>query len=139
MDFYMKDGVILRTAELDEKTKKVKKGGGVAAILGLAKDLMDFQDKVNTCCESQDMTEIKNKIESHAEALAKMYEDLLDIAKTGVKAIRENANPNPSIDLMSDETVEQMDAPPAPATQAERPKQPLLQSPSIPKLQNMGI
>ena len=135
MDFYVKDGVILRMADMDEKTKKVKKGGGVAAILGLAKDLMDFQDKVNTCCESQDMTEIRSKIESHAESLAKMYEDLLDIAKTGVKAIRENANPN----MINDETEGQMDAAPAPATQSERPKQPLLQTPSIPKLQNLGI
>lgn len=136
MDFYMKDGVIVRSAEVDDKVKKTKKGGGVAAILGLAKDLMDFQSKVNDCCESQDMTEIKSKIESHAESLAKMYEDLLDIAKAGVKSIRES---NPNADITSDETASQMDAPPAPATQAERPKQPLMQTPSIPKLTDMGI
>ena len=138
MDFYVKDGIILRTAELEEKTKKTKKGGGVAAILGLAKDLMDFQDKVNACCEAQDLTEIKQKIESHADALAKMYEDLLDIAKTGVKAIRETSEQpeNPNADITSDE---HMDAPPAPATQAERPKSNLLQTPSIPKLRDLGI
>jgi hypothetical protein len=135
MDFYVKDGVILRTAEIDEKVKKTKKGGGVAAILGLAKDLMDFQAKVNDCCEAQDMTEIKDKIESHAESLAKMYEDLLDIAKAGVKSIRES---NPNAETVNGEAIE-MDAPPAPATQEERPKQPLLQTPSIPKLSGMGI
>jgi len=32
-----------------------------------------------------------------------------------------------------------MDAPPAPATQAERPKSHLLQTPSIPNLKNLGI
>jgi hypothetical protein len=133
MDFYTKDGYILRTAELDEKVKKTKKGGGVAAILGLAKDLMDFQSKVNDCCEAQDMTEIKTKIESHADALAKMYEDLLDIAKAGVKSIRENA----SADLIGGEG--EMDAPPAPATNAERPESKMLQTPSIPKLSQMGI
>ena len=131
MDFVTKNGYILRTAELEEKTKKTKKGGGVAAILGLAKDLMDFQDKVNACCEAQDITENKQKIESHATALSKMYEDLLDIAKAGVKSIRENAN----VETVGEEPKQEMDAAPAPATSEKS----MIQSPSIPSLKQMGI
>jgi len=131
MDFTTQNGYILRTAELEEKTKKTKKGGGVAAILGLAKDLMDFQDKVNACSDAQDISENKQKIESHAAALSKMYEDLLDIAKAGVKSIRENAN----VDISKDEGERGMDTSPAPATSEKS----MLQSPSIPSLKQMGI
>ena len=72
----------------DGKDKIKTKGDGINAALVLLKDLRDFQDKVETCIEAQDIAEYKQKIEVFNQKLDEMYEILLDIARGGMHANR---------------------------------------------------
>ena len=72
----------------DGKDKVKTKGDGINAALVLLKDLRDFQDKVETCIEAQDIEEYKQKIEVFNNKLDEMYEILLDIARGGMHANR---------------------------------------------------
>ena len=68
----------------------VKKGGGVHAILALLQDVIAFQDKVGATIEAQDMAENKKKLEDFSTRIGEMYESLLEMAKGGVRSIRQN-------------------------------------------------
>ena len=53
------------------------------------KDLRDFQDKVDSCLDAQDIEEHRQKISTFDEMLDSMYETLLEIASGGISSIRE--------------------------------------------------
>jgi hypothetical protein len=69
-----------------EKSKK--KGGSLGAVFKLIQDLTEFEEKIQECCDSQEMTENKEKIEAFLMDIDKMYEVLLGIAKGGISSIR---------------------------------------------------
>ena len=76
---------IIRVSE----DKKAKKGEGIGSILVLMKELCEFQDKVDTCLQAQEIADIKAKIQQFDPMLDKMYQVLVDIAKGGMNAVRE--------------------------------------------------
>ena len=83
----------------DDEAKKGKekskgKGDGINAALVLLKDLRDFQDKVESCIEAQDITEYKGKVETFNAELDKMYEVLLEIARGGMHSNRVSQDQN---------------------------------------------
>jgi len=88
----------------------VKKGGGVNAILSLLQDLIAFQDKVGAAIEAQDMEENKTKLSDYETKLGEMYESLLDMARGGVRAIRQDAAPENTQDIpmMNDNTIQEL-------------------------------
>lgn len=87
MDFYVKDGVIVRAASEDEKVGKKKvKGDGIKSALSLLQELRDFQEKVEDCIEAQDIAENKSMIEEQAAHLEEMYKALLKIAESGIRS-----------------------------------------------------
>jgi hypothetical protein len=67
---------------------KKKKGGGTNAVLTLMKELADFQDKVATCIDSQDLSDRRAKLEAFYDKLDEMAEDLLQMAGEGIKSNR---------------------------------------------------
>jgi len=67
---------------------KKKKGGGVNAVLVLLKDLGDFQDKVQSCIEAQDIADSRAKIEAFYDQLDSMSQTLLDMAGDGIRSRR---------------------------------------------------
>lgn len=121
MDFYVKDGVILKTAE-EEKTKK-KKGDGINSAIGLLQELRNFQEKVEACIEAQDITENKAKIQEHYQNLDAMYKALIEIASNGVRTIGQKP---------------QQDASPAPATSSDVAAPKLPNTPSVPAASKIG-
>jgi len=86
MDFYAKDGVIIRVAEDSDKKGK-KKGDGIGAAIGLLQELRNFIEKVDACVEAQDIAENKSAIAKHAATLSEMYQALLKIAEGGIRSI----------------------------------------------------
>lgn len=79
---------ILRLAADDKKSKK---GDGVTAILGLFQDIKAFSDKVEAVAEAQDITEYRQKLEAFGDDINKHLEILIDLAKVGIKSIRQNS------------------------------------------------
>ena len=73
---------------LVEAEKKSKKGDGIKAVLTLTQELRDFQEQVENCLESQDLAEIRDRIEAFDDSLNTMYNELLDIAKGNMKSLR---------------------------------------------------
>jgi len=71
--------------------KKPKKNSGVAAVLGLMKDLLDFQDKVNACAEAQISPESQQVVGSFNDQLVKMYKSLGKIAEGAIYEMKEEA------------------------------------------------
>ena len=67
-----------------------KKGGGVSAILGLMKDIVDFQGKIEACAEAQDIAENRNKIEEFGEYISGMWEACSGIANGSIRSIRKS-------------------------------------------------
>jgi len=67
---------------------KRKKGGGTNAVLTLMKELGDFQEKVQTCIDAQDITDSSQKLEIFYDKLDEMAEVLLEMAATGIKSKR---------------------------------------------------
>jgi hypothetical protein len=65
---------------------KRKKGQGVNAVLTLMKELGDFQDKVASCIEAQDISQSKEKLEIFYDKLDEMAEVLLGMASVGIKS-----------------------------------------------------
>jgi hypothetical protein len=78
-----------------EGTKK-KKGSGTNAILTLMKELSDFQDKVATCIESQDIEDRREKLSAFHDKLDDIAEILLEMASEGIKSKRQ-------LDVVEDE------------------------------------
>jgi hypothetical protein len=69
---------------------KRKKGNGVNAVLTLMKELGDFQDKVATCIDAQDISQSKEKLEIFYDKLDEMAEVLLGMASVGIKSKRQD-------------------------------------------------
>jgi hypothetical protein len=66
-----------------------KKGDGVNAVLTLMKDLRDFQEKVDDAADAQINPANKTTIQGFSTDIEKMYGSLLDMAKGGIRTIRE--------------------------------------------------
>jgi len=71
---------------LAEKVKK--KGGSMASIFKLIENLLDFEEKIQDCVDSQEMAENKQKIESFLAEIDKMYDVLFEMARGGISSIR---------------------------------------------------
>jgi len=84
-------GMNLDDIFIKAEVKKPKKGTGLASALQLIKDLNEFQAKVEECVEAQDLAENKEKIQAFVNEITKMYDVLFEIAKAGVKSIKEEA------------------------------------------------
>lgn len=89
-DFFSKDNILILAAD---DAKKSKKGDGINAVLGLLQELRNFMDKIQACADAQDITENRQKVEAIATELDKHYEELLELAKGGIKSIRKQEVP----------------------------------------------
>jgi len=67
---------------------KKKKGGSLSAVLKLIQDLTDFEEKLQDCIDSQEMSENKQKIEGFVQQVDQMYDILFEIARGGISSIR---------------------------------------------------
>ncbi len=85
-----------------------KKGGGVQSILSLLQDLIVFQEKVTNTIEIQDIGEYKQKLEAFHQRLGEMYTSLLDMAKSGVQAIKQQEAIQQESPLVDDSAIQQM-------------------------------
>lgn len=75
---------LLLTAE----TKKIKKGGGMAAVLKLISDLTEFENNIQEAIDAQDMSDYKTQIQAFLTDIDKMYEVLFGMAKTAIQSMR---------------------------------------------------
>ena len=104
IELWSSDNILYTTA-----ATKVQKGGGVNAILGLLQDLLAFQDKVSGTAEAQDMNENRQKLENFQSNLGKMYEELLEMARGGVRSIRQDPEQETKHPIMmNDNTIQQI-------------------------------
>jgi len=71
---------------------KSKKGGGTNAVLTLMKELADFQDKVQSCIDAQDISDRKKDLGFFYDKLDEMAEVLLEMAADGIKSKRQIEN-----------------------------------------------
>lgn len=107
----------------EDKSKNKDKGGGINAILTLMKDIGNFREAVVDCKEAQAMQENKDRIAQFEVHLDEMYEELLEMARTGWKSVRDqNAISQP---LASEEA-------PVEAKPAEM--KPVVKVPSAPRM-----
>jgi len=65
-----------------------KKGGSLGAIFKLIQDLLEFEDKIVECAESQEMGENKERIEALKAETGEMYNSLFEMAQGGVDSYR---------------------------------------------------
>lgn len=79
-DFFSRDNILI-LAEGD--VKKTKKGTGLGELLALAREMLMFMEKIDSCAEAQDITENKQKVEAMAAGLQKNYMELLNMAGRG--------------------------------------------------------
>lgn len=100
--------LILVASDEGGKEKK-KKGDGVNAVLTLMKDMRDFQEKVESCIESQDIDENKQKVVEFNTHIENMYEVLLDIARGGIKRDRAVNQPPQVQEVMPEVVTEPKD------------------------------
>ena len=103
MTGWSQDNILILTA-----AKAPAKGGGINAILGLLQDMIAFMDKVATTAESQDLGDNKQKLEKLHQQLAESYGSLLEMAKGGVKSIRQPVQQNEQPVMMGNNTIEQL-------------------------------
>ena len=87
MDFFSKDNILVFATD---EVKKSKKGDGINAILSFLVDLRIFRDRIDACAESQDITENRQKIEAIGSDLDKHLNELIDVVKGGISAIRKS-------------------------------------------------
>ena len=73
-----------------EKAKK--KGGSMAAVFKLIQELLDFEEKIQECCNAQEMSENRSRIESFMGEIDKMYDSLFEMARGGISNIRDQRN-----------------------------------------------
>jgi phosphatidylserine/phosphatidylglycerophosphate/cardiolipin synthase-like enzyme len=116
---------------------KKKKGGGTNAVLTLMKELGDFQDKVQTCIDAQDLADRSQKLEVFYDKLDEMAEVLLEMAADGIKSKRQ-------MDALEDDIVEDPEGDsveePIEEVLSDRPRASsvgriqMINAPSIPKL-----
>ena len=91
------------------ETKKVKKGGGLAAVLKLIQDMTDFENSIQECMDAQDISDYKSKIQGFLGDIDKMHEVLFEMAKTGIQAMRTERS------QIVEQPKSEMDEKPAPA------------------------
>jgi hypothetical protein len=87
-----------------------KKNGnlvGTNAILSLLQDLLSFKEKVESTADAQENPEAKAKVEEYNERLNEMYNALLELAKGGIKTIRQRQDTGDDI-LMHSDTIERL-------------------------------
>jgi len=65
-----------------------KKGGSLGAIFKLIQDLLEFEDKIVECAESQEMGQNREKIEALKAETGEMYDSLFAMAQGGVDSYR---------------------------------------------------
>lgn len=88
-----------------------KKGTGINSILSLLQDLLSFKEKLCSTIEAQDISENKSKLENFSERLDEMYTSLLDMAKGGIKGVREPVQDREESDtpfMMNDNTIQKL-------------------------------
>jgi len=86
-----------------------KKGGtGVNAVLSLLQDLIAFQDKVGSTIDAQDLGDNKRKLEEFQTRLGEMYESLLEMARGGVRQVRQEIKEQKNPIMMNDNTIQQI-------------------------------
>ena len=71
--------------------KKSKKGDGINAVLKFMIDVRDFQDKLETCVESQSIVENKTKLAKYSVMIDGLYKACAEIASTSVRSMREDS------------------------------------------------
>lgn len=90
-------------------TASGNKKSGVNAILSLLQDLIAFQDKVGNAVEAQEISENKKKLEDFQDRLGEMYDCLLDMAKGGVRSVRQvSPQKDQSPVMLNDNTIEKL-------------------------------
>jgi len=85
---------------------KRKKGGGTNAILTLMKELGDFQDKVESCIDAQDISERREKLGVFYDKLDEIAEVLLEMASEGIKSKRKEDMLEKTDDVLEDEVLD---------------------------------
>lgn len=86
-----------------------KKGGtGVNAVLSLLQDLIAFQDKVGSTIDAQELGDNKRKLEEFQSRLGEMYESLLEMARGGVRQVRQEIKKQDNPIMMNDNTIQQI-------------------------------
>jgi hypothetical protein len=95
----MENGMSNNIITIASEGGKKKKGGGTNAVLTLMKELGDFQDKVQTCIDAQDLSDRSQKLEVFYDKLDEMAEVLLEMAADGIKSKRK-------MEALEDDTVE---------------------------------
>lgn len=84
MKEWSQDNILILTAAT------TKKGNGINSIIGLLQDTIAFQDKIGAAVEAQDLGDNKKKLEDFHQKLGEMYNSLLEMAKGGVRSIRQD-------------------------------------------------
>jgi len=85
---------------------KKKKGGGTNAILTLMKELGDFQDKVESCIDAQDISERREKLGVFYDKLDEIAEVLLQMASEGIKSKRKEDPLETTEEVLEEEVLE---------------------------------
>ena len=86
---------------LAEKVKK--KGGSMAAVFKLIQDLLDFEEKIQDCVNSQEMAENRQKIEAFLVEIDKMYDVMFEMARGGISEIRNDRVMGEGLGTVEDE------------------------------------
>lgn len=79
---------IITIAGDDGKKKGKGKGEGMNEVLTLMKELIEFQEKVQICIDSQAISDNRQKLEQFYDNLDSMAEVLLGIAESGLRSKR---------------------------------------------------
>jgi len=69
--------------------KDKKKGGSMASVFKLIQELLEFEEKIQECCNAQEMSENKRRIKSFMVEIDKMYDVLFEMARGGISNIRD--------------------------------------------------
>jgi hypothetical protein len=72
------------------KDNNKKKGGSLGAVFKLIQELADFEEKIEECAATQEMTVNREKISGFIGQLDEMYDVLFEMARGGIGAIRSN-------------------------------------------------
>jgi hypothetical protein len=94
--------------QLIVEAASAKKGGGVNAVLGLLQEMISFQEKVANAADAQDLAENKQKLEEFQSNLGQMYESLLEMARGGVRSMRQEPEQEGSPVMMGDNSIQQI-------------------------------
>jgi len=99
--------------------KKSQKGDGINSVLKFMIDVRDFQDKLDTCVDSQAIAENKAEIAKYSNMIDDLYKSLAGIASTSVRSMREES----AVDIEPEDEVKR-----------ESPNPVMVNAPQIPKM-----